>query len=394
MKKVLFSLLALLAVSAQALAEGVTVWTTLADEPLEWLRQEAASFTSAFEVDVEIVELALGELRERALAAAPEGEAGDLFVGVPHDQVRVMVLGGVLADMSAYATRSYLQDLSQPARNAFTIDGKLMGLPLWVEGPALIINSELVTDEPNTYEDLIETAQELTTAETFGFVFDINNFYYSYTWLHSYGGYVFGRDEDGNYDTTDIGLAGPSAVEGARGLRSLRHDHSLIPAASDYDIVNDLFREGLLAMTYDGPWAVPAFRAAGISVEVRPLPPREDGSGWSGFLGVQGVLLNEFSEAKIDSVNLAKWLVRAEAQGALARGSFRIPASTSAAAASQDPAVTGFSEALAQSEPLIDVPEMGRVWRPMGRALTEITGGVNPDIEAVLEQAVEEIEAE
>lgn len=395
MKKSLFSLLTCIALGSGALAQSLTIWTTLENQSLEWLRQETASFSTSFGAEVEIVEMALGELRERALLSAPEGQAGDLLVGVPHDQFGEMAAGGVLAGMSGFATRSYLQDLSEQARLAYTFDGELFGLPVWVEGPALIVNTDLVPEVPSTYEELLRLAQELSTADTFGFMFDINNFYYSYNWIHSYGGYVFGRRPDGDFDTQDIGLANEGAVRGAEELQALRHEYGLIPPGTDYGVSNRLFADGVLAMTYDGPWAISGFRNAGVPVAVRPIPPREDGTEWSGFMGVQGVLLNAFSQQKVAAVNLAKWLVRPAAQAELARLAGRIPASVSAASLVSDYAdVAGFAAALHQAEPMANIPEMGRVWQPMGSALAAITRSPSTDVKKALEQAVQEIGAE
>ncbi|MEX2540382.1 MAG: extracellular solute-binding protein [Trueperaceae bacterium] len=392
MKKTLFSLLAVLAFGGAGVAQSVTVWTTLAGLSLEWLQQETDSFTDAFDVDVEIVELTLGELREQTLLSAPDGQAADVLVGVPHDQIREMAEGGVLADISSFATPAYLDDLSEPARRAYSIDGKLFGLPLWVEGPALIVNTDLVPEIPASYEELIELAQELTTAETFGFMFDINNFYYSYNWIHSYGGYIFGRDSSGGFDASDIGLANEGAIRGASELQSLRHEHRLVQAGTDYDVANRLFVDGALAMTYDGPWALSRFHDAGVPLRVVPVPPRSDGTEWSGFMGVQGVLLNQFSAAKANSANLAKWLVRPDAQARLSRLSGRIPASIAAVAqVDDDPDVAGFGAALRNAEPMVDIPEMGQVWQPMTKALSAITGSAETDVAAALERAVQEI---
>ena len=96
------------------------------------------------------------------LLAAPQGEAACLIAPVPHDQIGEMAAGGVLADMSEFATPDYLNDLNEQARLAFTFNGRLFGLPLYIEGPALVINTDLVPDAPATYEEMIQKAQELT----------------------------------------------------------------------------------------------------------------------------------------------------------------------------------------------------------------------------------------
>ena len=375
-----------------AFGQSLTVWTTFQDQSLDWLREQAASFSAGFGVDVEIVRLDVNELKQQALLSAPQGEAGDIFVGVPHDQIGEMAVGGILSDMSSYATRGYLDDLSNQARLGYTVNGRLYGLPMFVEGPALVVNNDLVSEVPDTYEATMELAQELTTADTFGFMHDINNFYFSYAWLHTYGGYVFGRDASGSLVPSDVGLANEGAIAGAEALKDLRFDFGLIPAGTTFDVANGLFVDGALAMIYTGPWSISQYRDAGLDVSVMPVPPLADGTPFSGFMGVQGALVNEFSDMKVEAANFAKWLTRTDAQVSLARLSGRIPASISALEiVGDDPIIAGFGEALLNAEPMPNIPEMGNVWSPMGDALSVMTEDENSDVSELLQRAVDAI---
>ncbi|MDF1523429.1 MAG: maltose ABC transporter substrate-binding protein [Trueperaceae bacterium] len=392
MKKLTIALIVMLASLGVALGQGLTVWTTFGDQTLEWLQEEADSFASAFGVPVNVVKLDLGELQQQALLAAPQGEAGDLFVGIPHDQLAGLAEGGVLADMSAYATSSYLADLGEQARLAYTYAGRLFGLPMFVEGPALVINTDLVPNPPATYEEFVALAQELTTADTFGFMFDAPNFYFAYGWIHTFGGYVFGRDATGSLVADDLGVANEGAIRGAQSLKDLRFAYDLIPSGTNYDVANGLFIDGSLAMIYNGPWAISQYREAGVNVEILPVPPLADGTEFSGFMGVQGVLMNQFSSQKVDAANFAKWITRSDAQVTLARISGRIPASESALAqVSDDPIIAGYGNALLASEPMPNIPRMGQVWGPMGSALSIILETADSDVAAALESARSEI---
>ncbi len=395
MRKLLIPLAILVASFGMAFGQNLTVWTTWQDQTLDWLRSEAASFSSAFGVNVDIVRLDVNELKQQALLAAPQGQAGDVFAGVPHDQIGEMAVGGILADLSTYATAAYLSDLSEQARLGYSYAGKLFGLPMYVEGPALIVNNDLVEQVPATYEEMLSLARDLTTADTFGFMYDINNFYFSYGWLHTYGGYVFGRDASGALNPADIGLANEGAVAGARALQALRFDWNLIPSGTNYDVANGLFVDGALAMIYTGPWAISQYQDAGLDVSVYPVPPLEDGTPFSGFMGVQGVLVNQFSTMKVEAANFAKWLSRKDAQISMARLSGRIPASISALeVVVDDPIIAGFGQALLTSEPMPNIPEMGAVWSPMGNALSVMTDDPNVDLAALLQQAVSQIRGE
>lgn len=375
-----------------ALGQGLTVWTTTGGQTLQWLRGTADSFTDNFDVSVSVVELDLGELLQQALVGAPRGEAGDVFVGIPHDNLDGLAEGGVLADTSAYVTNSYVADLSEQARLAFTHDGQLLGLPMWVEGPALIVNTNLVPSVPETYEDFIALAQEFTTADSIGFMVDATNFYFAYGWLHTFGGYVFGRDASGSFVVDDVGLANDGAVRGAQALKDLRYAYDLIASGTPFDVANRLFLDGSVAMIYNGNWAISEYRAAGLDVSVAPIPPLADGTPFSGFMGVHGVAINQFSTNKVAAANFAKWITSSDAQASLARMSGRIPASEGALAmVSDEPIIFGFGTALLDSEPLPNIPRMGQVWGPMGNALTLILESSDSDVRAVLEEARREI---
>ncbi len=392
MKKFLVAFSLLLSVGLTS-AQGVTLWSHFGETDLEWLQGEAASFEAAFGVPVQITKIELSELKQKMLLAAPQGEAADLIVTLPHDQLGELAAGGVLADMSQFATEDYLSDLNEQARLAFTFNGRLFGLPVYSEGPALVINTDLVPEAPATYEEMIAKAQELTSGDTYGFLFDNKNFYFAYNWLHSNGGYVFERDAEGSLNPNDVGLANEGAIKGAEQIKALQYEYGLIPPGTDSSVAEGLFNEGSAAMMYNGPWSIANARNAGIPVAAMPLPPMADGTTWKGFIGVQGVLLNEFSQNKADAANFAKWLTRPDAQIALAEISGRIPTSQAAAAeVSDDPIISGFIAAYEEAEPMPNIPEMGNVWGPMGDALTVLLESQGSDPAQVLGGAVAQIE--
>lgn len=397
LKKLFISLLALLtftgftAVSAQ----GLTVWTHVGDQNLEYLQEQATSFETAFGTPVEIVKVELGEIKQKMLLGAPEGEAADLIVPIPHDQIGEMAAAGVLADMSAFATSSYLADLNEQARLGFTFNNKLFGIPMYVEGPALIVNRDLVSDVPASLEEMLSAAQDLTNDDQFGLLYDIGNFYFSYVWINSMGGYVFGRDDAGDLNPDDLGLDNEGAISGFSMIQDLRHKYELIPEGTDYGVADGLFIDGALAMTINGPWAIPNYKDAGIDIEVMPIPPTADGQEFSGFMGVQGIAMNEFSTNKIDAANFAKWITRSTAQVELANLSGFIPSSNAAAAeVSDNPVISGFATALTNAVPMPNIPEMGNVWGPMGDALTVVLESSDSDVASILSDAASQIRGE
>ncbi len=375
-----------------AVAQGVTVWTTYQGPALAWLQSEAATYQQAFGKPVQVVTRKLGEIKQSAMTEAAKGGAADVFVGVPQDQFSALADAGILADVGSFATPRYLADLSEQAQRAFRYHGALYGLPLSVQGPALIVNTDLVPHVPSSYPELLALAKSLTGNGRYGFAFDIANFYYSYAWLHTFGGSVFGSTAGGGVDPGQVELASAAAIAGARSLKALRFADGLVPEGSDYASMRKLFLDGKLAMTFDGPWAVPAMRAAGVPIAVAPMPPLADGTPFSGFMNVDGVLLNHYSSDPVAAANLAKWLTTADAQAALARRAGLVPASNAALAKVQDNAVlAGFGAALADAQAIPNAPAMGAVWGPMDRALSAILASPDSDVAAALQKAVASI---
>src|SRR3712207_8710549 len=58
--------------------------------------------------------------------------------------------------------RSEMDDILPTALDAARLDGKLYGIPLFVESVGLIYNKALVPEPPTTWEELVTTANGLT----------------------------------------------------------------------------------------------------------------------------------------------------------------------------------------------------------------------------------------
>lgn len=124
-----------------ALAQGkITVWTHFGGPELEWLKAQAQAFEKTSGTKVEVVEVPFGDIKQKFILGAPQGQAADLVVSIPHDWLGEMAQAGVLEPMGKYVTQSYLSDLQSVAVEAFTFGGKLMGLPAFAESVALIYN--------------------------------------------------------------------------------------------------------------------------------------------------------------------------------------------------------------------------------------------------------------
>lgn len=374
----------------------LTIWTHPEGGTIDWLEQEVERFEALFDSEVSIVDKGQLSTLIFDFVGDPQADgAADLLLPVPHDTLGQFQVEEQLRSVTQIATDSYLADLNQEAREAFTQGGTLVGLPLFRYGPALIVNRALVETLPSTLEELLELSLELGEEGVSGLLFDIGNFYFAYGFLRARGGYIFGRDPRGALDPDDIGLDHPGSVQGAELLFRLVHE-GVLAAGTDYQQAHNAFLQRRAAMTIDGPWALASYRRAGLELSILPLPVAEGGRA-GGFMTAEGILLNQHSRLPTQAANLAKWLTRPAAQTALARERELIPASQGALEQlTGDTLLTGFAAALEGAEPVPHILQMGRVWNAADRALRDILehAEARDEIPAILSRAASWVRGE
>jgi len=388
-------LLALGLLGGLALAQGkITVWTHFGGPELDWLKKEAATFERTGGTKVEVVEVPFGEIKQKFILGAPQGQAADLVVTIPHDWLGEMAQAGVLEPMDKYVTKGYLADLQEVGVEAFTFGGKLFGLPAYAESVALIYNKKYVKEPPKTWEEFLALSQKLTTGSTFGFLYNIGDPYFNFGFFKAYGvDNVFGKDAKGNLDPNKLLLQGEAAEKALGFIRDLRYKYRLVPEGVDYGVADGAFKDGAAAMIINGPWALGDYKKAKIDFGIAPFPtPPGAKNPWGPFLGVQGVVVNAYSKNKTAAVNFAKTLVSGAAQVSFNQAGGRIPVSKSAVKTlEKDPVVAGFSKVFPLGTPMPNIPEMGKVWGPWGNAINLAVQKADSNLKKIVEEMVSEI---
>ena len=212
----------------------------------------------------------------------------DIILGVPHDNLGNFVKANLVAevpegtiDTSAITTDEII--------NAVSVEGKQYGIPTGSETVALFYNKDKVSEVPATMEDLVKKAKD----DKLGFQYDLTNFFYSAGFILSGDGYIFQKDADGKYDTSDIGFDSEDDIEGFKFIKSLKDD-GLMDEATNYDSAKKAFLSGDSAFYISGPWDVSAFEEGNVNFGVAPMPTL-NGKTVSPFLGVQMGFVNKNS---------------------------------------------------------------------------------------------------
>ncbi len=368
-RSILLSLviLGLLAVGIFAAKPGVlTIWTSEAQAPI--LTQLGNQFQSIYGVPVKVVQMNFGDIRSKFVTAASAGEGPDIIVGA-NDWIGEFVSDGLLTPVT-FLTSQGKKEFVPVSLQAFSYGGKLYAVPYGIDVLALIYNKDYVTKPPTTADELFEMAKEMTGGGFYGFEYDAaSDPYFSAPFIQGFGGYVFGMGKGGVLNPNDIGLDNAGAIKGAQYIQKFFKE-KLIPQGIDYNGAMNLFTSGKAAMIINGEWAIPDIQKAGINFGVAPIPNGKP------FVGVQGFMISSKSPNQIQAMEfLSNYINTKDIMYKIWQADPRIPARYDVQKLAEAHAtwLAGFTEALKNTTPMPNIPQMASVWNAWANALTLIT---------------------
>ncbi|GAB4574309.1 MAG: maltose/maltodextrin ABC transporter substrate-binding protein MalE [Anaerolineae bacterium] len=353
-------------VAPMALAQDdqtLVIWADDTRAPI--LAAVGEAFAEEFGVEVVVQEMGFGDIRDGLKVAGPAGEGPDIIIGA-HDWLGELVVNGLLAPIDL---GDKAEEFFGPAVDAFTYDGVLYGMPYAMENVALAYNTEIVETPPATWDEVKALSEEIHAADEtkYGYIIQTNDPYHWMPMLSAFGGYVFGRDENGAYNPADIGLDSEGAIAGAKFLESMVLE-GLIPTDVDYDVMHTMFESGDAAMIVTGPWALPRIKESGVPFAIGAIP--EGTQPASPFLGVQGFMVSAFSENQLlAEIFLLDYVANADVMGQIYNADPRPSAYLEVREAIDDPFIAGFVAAGANGVAMPNIPEMASVWTAWGNAM-------------------------
>lgn len=362
----------------------LVVWADEIRAPI--MENFGQQFADEFGVQITVQQVGFGDIRDQLKVAGPAGEGPDILIGA-HDWLGELVINGLLAPIDLGDKEG---QFFEPAVTAFTYEGRLYGMPYGAENVAFFRNTDLVPDAPQTWTEVEEISAQLEEAGEVeqGFAFMQADPYHFYPIQSAFGGYVFGRDDEGNYDPTDVGLDSEGSIAAAQWLDMMVEAGHIQPDV-DWETAHVLFEEGNAAMMITGPWALPRLREAGIPFAISPLPAADEPG--QPFLGVQGFMVSAFSEDPLLAQTfLTEFMATEEAMRALFEADPRPPAFMPVREAVEEEAIAAFAEAGRDGNPMPAIPEMSAVWSAWGDAITLIFQQAE-EPEAAFENAAEQV---
>ena len=359
-------------VAEEVIAGGGSVIRIWADNTrLPALRAVEANFEEEYGVELLLEQVGFGDIRRLITTAGPAGEGPDIIVGA-HDWLGELVSGGILAPIDL---GDKAEEFAPVALQAFTYQGDLYGMPNATENVALFINTDLVSECPATWTDVYNLSSELHTADAnqYGFVRQEGDAYHFYPIQTAFGGYVFGRDDNGNYDPTDVGVGNEGSIAAAAWLQRMVEE-GLQPPAMDWDTMHAWFESGQAAMIITGPWATNRIVESGVPFQICNIPSEtQEGRP---FLGAQGFMVSAFSkDPLLAQIFLTEFVATPEVMQALFDADPRPSAFLPVREAVEDANITAFGEAGVNADPMPAIPEMNSVWDAWGNAIILVQQG-------------------
>lgn len=374
MKRVLTSILLLVVViltltpqanqPVQAQDESLLIWADATRTPP--LTELAAQFTEEYGIEVTVQEVGMGEIRSNLPVAGAAGTGPDIIIAA-HDWIGELVLNGAVVPINLGDKADLF---SEASKRLFTYNGELYGIPYAVENVAFFRNPELVPDAPTTWDEVTAITEELVSSETssYGFLMRDEDAYHSYPIISSFGGYVFGLGEDGNYNAGDVGLDSEGALAAADWIQGMAEAGYFVPEMN-YDQIHTLFESGEAAMMITGPWALPRIRESGAPYAISNIPEGPAGSG-APFIGGQGFMISAFSQNQLlAEAFLLDFMADEAPMQAMYDADPRPPAYIPLLESLEDADLAAFQDAGAVGIPQPSIPEMASVWGSWQTAL-------------------------
>ncbi|NJI59985.1 MULTISPECIES: sugar ABC transporter substrate-binding protein [Microbacterium] len=344
----------------------LVVWVDA--ERVDALQTAADSYEDKTGVKVELVGKSVDDMKDDFIQQVPTGKGPDVVMGA-HDWLGELSTNGVVAPIELGDSS---EDYLPVALQAATYEGTVYMLPYAVENIAVLRNADLVPAAATSFDDMVSKGTFVVEQGAEG------NPYHLYPFQTAFGAPVFGTDDSGSYDPTDLQLGSEGGFAFADWL-GVQGAAGVLNTDVDGEIAKQQFLDGTAAFWLTGPWNVGAATDAGINVAIDPIPS-PTGETASPFAGVKGFFVSSESKNKVAANDfLVNYIGTEDVQLELFKAGNVLPALTAAAdTAASDPIIAGFQAVGEDAVPMPAIPAMGAVWEFWGVAEAAIINGADP----------------
>jgi maltose-binding protein MalE len=348
-------------------AGTLTIWADDTRAPI--LQDLAPAVCENYSLQLDVV--LKSSIRDDFQVAAPVGEGPDIIV-IAHDQAGTLVENALLAPVDLGGKSA---DFAPKALEACTFDGVLYCMPYATENMGFFYNTDLVATPPTTWDEVVTIGEALKAEGKVDFIMALSGTTYDiYPLDTAFGGYIFGQDDSGNWDTQDLGLDSEGMIAATKWVGDNVAKGNL-PSDTDWANNHALFETGKVPFIMAGPWALDRIRESAIPYAVTNFPSGPAGEGYP-FAGTQGFFINSQSpNVLLAQAFLTELVATEETMLKLYEAGQRPPAYLPALAKVEDQDLVNMAKAGENATMMPAIPEMGSVWGNWSDGVTLVIQG-------------------
>lgn len=240
---------------------SIVVWANLLDNEVKRYQEIANKWSKDSKIPVVIYSTTYTgtDYIETADVKKP-----DIFFGVSAEDTGRLVKAKSVEEIpqDKFPKEDYVSD---DLVTATSINNIQYGVPITQESVALYYNTDKVKKVPETMEELLKDAKEK------GFEFEATNYYFSFGFVASQGGYLY-KNENGTFNCKDLGVNNEGAIKGYKFLQDMyKNNKNMLPGITDY-LASDKFYTSKIAYYIGEAGRVRTFSKGKLNFKVAPIP--------------------------------------------------------------------------------------------------------------------------
>ncbi|MDR0283407.1 MAG: extracellular solute-binding protein [Propionibacteriaceae bacterium] len=327
-----------------------------------------------------VVQTIATDLESNFVTANQAKNGPDIVIGA-QDWTGKLVQNNSIVSIQLTAT-----GIVQSAIDAVSYGGQTYGAPYAVETLGLFSNPKLTSVQtPATVEALVAAAKagvNGTVAENplCLQVGQTGDSYHMQPFFTSGGGYIFGKNADGTYNTKDVGVGAAGGIAAAKKIGELGQA-GVLKTSITADNSIQLFGDSKCAYLISGPWAIQTIRTAKTDFNLAPVPGFEGMGPAKPPLGIQAFFVAANAKNPSYAQQFVSDLLKdTTITAAMNTVDSRVPVQTALAdqLKSSDPQLMAFLDFSSAAEAMPNIPAMDAVWGPLNQAEASVVGGADP----------------
>ena len=343
---------------------ALVIWTTPVQvQPIMELGREFEQ-TYGIPVHVESHELS-SMLDDFRLSLSLQAAMPDIFLG-GHDWVSLLAANGVISPLNL---DNHKNEFAPSVMRSMSYGGEQFGVPVKAESLALVVNTELVSEPPVTWDQVKELAavHVQSTGAAAGLGLNVLSPFDFYPVLTGFGGDLFRYTPDTGFEVEEVRLDSESSLRALAWLSEMRAQGLINLELSPGEMLQ-AFIDQELPLLITGSWSLPALEAANVEFIVTEFP-----EGGRPFVNVQGYMVNAYApDPFLAWLFLSTLLISENGMEGILTADPAVPAFLPLLGHDLSPRMKEFSQVANYGAEVPNVLQMAEVWRIWGQNHYEV----------------------